>query len=102
MIGEPYTLGRWLVRAGQEDAFVTAWKELGDYFLSLPEPPGVGTLIRSLENTRLFFSFGPWRRLEDIGAMRADPRTPAMLGQLNALCEEATAGGYRVVATVGD
>jgi len=37
---EVYTLGRWLVKAGQEATFIHAWKELGAFFLSLPEPQG--------------------------------------------------------------
>jgi heme-degrading monooxygenase HmoA len=102
MEGMPYTVGRWLVKEGQEEAFVTAWKELGAYFLSLPHPPsGVGTLVQSTDNPRLFFSFGYWGSLEDIQAMRADPRTPAMIHRLAELCEEAAPGTYRWVAEVG-
>ena len=37
---------------------------------------------------------------EAVRAMRADPRTPGMVGKLTALCTEAQPGGYRVVATV--
>ena len=97
---EPYTLGRWLVKPGQQEAFITAWTELGVFFSSLPHPPGTGTLLRSIDNPHLFYSFGPWRNLDDIQAMRADPRTPAMISQLAALCTEATPGTFIVVATV--
>ena len=31
--------------------------------------------MRSVEDPALFYSFGPWRSLEDIQAMRADPGT---------------------------
>lgn len=99
--GAPYTLGRWLVKDGQEEAFVAAWKELGAFFLGLPNPPGQGTLVRSIDNPRLFYSFGPWKSLEDIQAMRSHPQTPAMFQRLIELCEEATPGAYRVVTTLG-
>jgi hypothetical protein len=44
----------------QEAAFVAAWQELAAFFLALPVPPRWGTLLRSLEDPRLFYSFGPW------------------------------------------
>lgn len=94
-----YTLALWPVKEGRELEFVEAWKGLSDYFLDLPNPPGTGTLIRSVEDPRLFYSFGPWRRIEDIQRMRSDPRTPEMIGKLTVLCEEAKPGTLRVVMT---
>ncbi len=101
MTSEPYTMGRWLVKSGQEAAFVAAWRDLGAYFPSLPHPPGIGTLVQSIDDARLFYSFGPWHSLEDIQAMRADPRTPGQLRRLIELCDEAAPGTFRWVATVG-
>ncbi|MBI4492075.1 MAG: hypothetical protein HY690_04710 [Chloroflexi bacterium] len=101
MENQVYTLGVWRVKPGQETAFVAAWKELGAFFMSLPEPPEPpGTLVQSLDDPQLFYSFGPWKSLEAIQAMRADPRTPAMIRQLAALCSEARPGNFRLVATV--
>src|SRR5215211_6675076 len=95
-----YTLALWRVKEGREEEFVEAWKSLSDYFLDLPNPPGgTGTLARSVEDSRLFYSFGPWRSLDDIRGMRSAPRTPEMIGKLTALCEEAKLGTFRVVAT---
>jgi hypothetical protein len=102
MESDVYTLGVWKVKRGQEQAFIAAWKALGDYFFSLPKPPGPGTLVQSLEDPTQFYSFGPWRNVEDIQAMRADPRTPEKIGKLVALCEEAKPGAFRVVARVGE
>jgi hypothetical protein len=99
-----YTLALWRVKEGREGEFVQAWKSLSDYFLSLPNPPGTGTLVRSVEDPGLFYSFGPWRgpwrSLQDIQRMHSDPRTPEMIGKLSALCEEAKPGTFRVVMTV--
>ncbi len=96
-----YTLALWRVKEGREEEFVEAWKgDLADYFSNLPNPPGEsGTLIRSVEDPQLFYSFGPWKSLEDIQKMRSDPRTPEMIGKLAALCEEAKPGTFQVVAT---
>jgi len=95
-----YTLALWRVKEGKEEEFVEAWKGLSGYFLDLPNPPaGTGTLVRSMEDPRLFYSFGPWRSIEDIQRMRSDPRTPEVIGKLGALCEEAKPGTFRLVAT---
>ena len=100
MQGDVYTLGVWKVKPGQEEGFIAVWKELGDFFRSLPNPPGPGTLVQSLDDPTLFYSFGPWNSLADIQAMRAHPQTPAMIGKLASLCETATPAAFRLVATV--
>ncbi len=97
--GTAYTLALWRVKEGRDEEFVEAWKGLSEYFLDLPNPPGTGTLVRSVEDPRLFYSFGPWKSLEDIQRMRSDPRTPEVIGKLVALCEEAKPGTFQVVAT---
>lgn len=98
MTGAYYTLGVWRVREGREADFIAAWMAVGDAFFELPGPPGPGTLLRSESDPSLFHSFGPWDRLEDIQAMRADPRAQAAIARLVDLCEEALPGTFRVVA----
>ncbi len=81
MSEQPYTLARWFVVPGQEEGFIAAWHELAAFFLSLKAPPRWGTLLRSVEDPRLFYSFGPWPSMETIAAMRAHPTgsvTPAL------------------------
>ena len=99
---QPYTLARWLVRSGQEDAFVAAWNELAAYFLGLRQPPRWGMLLRSVDEPRLFYSFGPWPSLETIASMRADPRTPDAMARLTELCEAADPGTFLVAAAAGE
>lgn len=97
---EMYTLGRWLVTPGREDEFVAAWRGLADFFLSLehPPPPGSGVLVRSLDDPRLFYSFGPWDDPSHVAEMRQHPGAAEHIGALVALCEDATPGGYEVIA----
>lgn len=99
MSGEVYTHGAWRTKEGKEADFIAAWQALGRYFAGLANPPGVGTLLQSVEDPQLFYSFGPWDRLEDIEAMRNQPETPAEIGKLMELCEEGRPGTFRVVAT---
>jgi hypothetical protein len=95
-----YTLGVWKVKPGQEVEFVAAWKELGGIFSELDRPPGTGTLIQSISDPALFYSFGPWSRLEDVQEMRGDPRAQRAIQRLVDLCTEATPGTFRMVAEV--
>ena len=99
MSDEIYTLGAWRVKDGKQDEFVEAWKALGDYFRSLPKPPGEGTLLQSVDDPLQFYSFGPWHSLDDIQEMRSRPDTPGEIGKLMELCEEGRPGAFRVVAT---
>jgi heme-degrading monooxygenase HmoA len=96
---EIYTLGVWRVKDGKQSDFVDAWRALGRHFRGLPQPPGEGTLLQSLDDPQQFYSFGPWRSLDDIDAMRSHPDTPEEIGNLMDLCEEGNPGAFRVVAT---
>ena len=94
-----YTLGVWRVKPGVEDEFIVAWKALAIIFSQLPEPPsGKGTLIQSLDDPSLFYSFGPWKSLTDVEAMRKNTNALEGLNKLRELCSEATPGGFCVVA----
>ncbi len=99
-MGAPYTLAMWQVRPGREAAFVAAWDHLAQTFAGLPAPPEWGTLLQSDADPSLFYSFGPWRRLDDIAAMRSDAGVQEALQRVRDLCENATPGVYRVVRHV--
>ena len=99
MSDQVYTLGVWRVKSGKEDEFVAAWQGLGRYFRSLPHPPGVGTLLQSVDDPQQFYSFGPWRTLDDIREMRNLPETAREIGKLIDLCEAGQPGAFRVAAT---
>ena len=99
MSDEIYTLGAWRVKNGKQSEFVEEWKALGRYFRSLPQPPGEGTLLQSVDDPQQFYSFGPWRSLDDIQNMRNHPDTAGEIGKLMELCLEGRPGAFRVVAT---
>jgi heme-degrading monooxygenase HmoA len=96
---EPYTLALWRVKPGREEAFLEAWRGLGAVFSALP---GVrhGTLVQSVEDPLLYYSFGPWRSLDDICAMRADARAQEAFGRLRDLCDEMRPGVFRQVLRI--
>lgn len=96
-----YTHALWKVKSGKEAEFIEAWKGLGTAFSNLPSKPSThGTLIQSLADPTEFYSFGPWNSLEEIQEMRANPDAQAAFGRVVELCDQATPGGYRVVAEI--
>lgn len=95
-----YTHAMWKVQPGREAEFVAAWQALSEVFSSLEGKPLWGSLLQSLADPSLFFSFGPWRSLSDVEAMRADPEAQAALARVKELCVEATPGAFRRVAHV--
>jgi heme-degrading monooxygenase HmoA len=100
MSEQAYTLAMYRVKAGQEDAFVSAWGGLAETFSSLPSPPLWGTLIRHLADRTLFYSFGPWRSAEHVAAMRENAAAREAFRRLQELCVELKPGDYEVVTHV--
>jgi hypothetical protein len=95
-----YTLAAWHVRNGQTDAFLQIWREeLANAFRAV-NPAARGTLIQSLDDPQLFYSFGPWASLEEMQAARVAPQVRAAISKLMGLCELATPGAYQVVLTI--
>lgn len=93
-----YTLAQWRVREGREDEFVRMWEDdLAATFAGLEHPPLWGRLLRSTQDPRLFYSFGPWRRREDIAAMRSSSRAKEIFQAMAALCEEMHPGEYELL-----
>src|SRR5512143_2364905 len=94
-----YTLGIWRVKPGKEAEFIEAWKGVSAVFSQLDNPPGgKGTLVQSLSDPLLFYSWGEWPSLQAIQAMRLDPRAKEALGKVGDLCTESAPGTYKLVA----
>ncbi len=94
-----YTLGAWRVKPGKEAEFIEAWKGLSTVFRQLPmAPEGTATLVQSLNDPLLFYSFGAWPSLESVQAMRQNATAQEGIKKVAELCTEATPGSYRVAA----
>jgi heme-degrading monooxygenase HmoA len=99
MTNKFYTHALWRVKPGQQPQFVEAWTALGQIFAKLPGC-GPGTLIQSISDATLFYSFGPWSSLQAIEAMRRDPDALNGIQRVKELCDEAVPGTYQVVGEV--
>jgi hypothetical protein len=95
-----YTHAQWRVKPGREAEFVKAWREMIKAFSNLPARPMRGTLIQSLVDESLFYSFGQWKSLSDIVAMRHDPRAREAFQKVMELCVEASPSTYRMIADI--
>ncbi|MEX2552407.1 MAG: antibiotic biosynthesis monooxygenase [Actinomycetota bacterium] len=100
MNGDFYTHAMWRVRPGSEEEFERIWREeLAPAFRAVG-PDATGTLIQSLQDSQLFFSFGPWASLEEMERARSDPEARRAIAKLLALCDEASPGAYKLVLRI--
>ncbi len=86
-MAETYTSGRWLVRPGEEDAFLQAWTEFVEWGSGFS---GSGTfrLVRDLEVPGQYVSFCPWESFDAQQAWKEDPEFRERLGRARGHCEE--------------
>ena len=98
-IGQPYTSGRWLVKAGNEEAFIERWTAFTQW--SLNNAPGAESfvLIQDTSDPRRFLSFGAWDNLAAVTTWRQSPEFGELLGECRALCEEFEPHDYALAAT---
>jgi hypothetical protein len=95
-----YTLAYWKVKENKEMEFKDIWeKELAPAFLAV-NPYAVGTLIQSLENPHIFYSFGPWTNLTLMQNARANEKVRAVITKLASLCDEAQPGSFKKILSV--
>jgi heme-degrading monooxygenase HmoA len=80
-IGQPYTSGRWLVRAGSEEDFIERWTAFTEW--SLKNAPAAESffLIQDTGDPRRFLSFGAWEDPEAVRAWRQRPEFSELLGE---------------------
>jgi heme-degrading monooxygenase HmoA len=99
--GQPYTSGRWVVKAGSEDEFVARWTEFTEW--SLANAPGAEhfVLIREVANPRHFLSFGAWEDADTVSAWRGSQEFQARLAACRAVCDEFTGTDHVLSAAVG-
>jgi heme-degrading monooxygenase HmoA len=96
---ETYTSGLWMVKAGEEDAFVEAWKEFVGWASAMP---GSQTfrLVRNLDEPNRFMSFAPWNDFETQHAWKQPPDFPERIGRVRRHCEDFQPLTYELVTEV--
>jgi quinol monooxygenase YgiN len=99
-IGQPFTSGDWLVKAGNERAFIDVWTEVADWCLE--HAPGARSfrLIRDEKNPRHFISFGEWEDFDSISVARGQPGFLEPFRQCQRLCDRFSGSDYTVALAV--
>ena len=100
MKDEFYTLTYWHVKENSEEEFINIWKkDFAPVFMKL-NPYSKVTLVQSLENPNIYYSFGPWINVEQMQASRADKNYRSAIIKLVSLCSEARPGSFKNILSV--
>ena len=96
---ETYTSGTWLVKDGEDDAFVEAWTAFVEW---AREMPGSGTfrLVRDHDEPRRYLSFAPWESFEAQRAWKELPEFPERIGRVRQHCESFEPSTLELVTDV--
>jgi hypothetical protein len=95
-----YTFAFWKIKDNNEEEFLHIWeKDFAPAFIEL-NPYSRITLIQSLENPNIYYSFGPWINLELLQSSRADEKYRNAVSRLVSLCTEARPGSFKNILTL--
>ena len=97
----PYTLGEWTVRAGHEEDFVAAWRQLAEWTADNIPGSSWAKLLQDRDAPDRFVSFGPWTDHEAIAAWRQHPGFGERVARIRELVEAFTPHDMVVATEVG-
>jgi heme-degrading monooxygenase HmoA len=96
---ETYTSGNWIVKPGEEDAFVQEWTAFVTWASGMP---GSGTfrLVRDLDHPSTYMSFAPWESFEAERDWKSLPEFPERIGRVRRHCEDFQPSTHELVTEV--
>jgi quinol monooxygenase YgiN len=84
-----YTLSRWSVKSGNEEAFIHAWQEFSEWTLRhRPGAEGEARLLQDHEHPGLFFAIRLWEDTQSIEGWRKSPEFREFITKAVTLCED--------------
>ncbi len=98
-VAETYTSGAWVVKSGEEDAFVQEWTAFATWAKGMP---GSGTfrLVRDLDQPSNYMSFAPWESFEAQSAWKELPEFRERIGRVRRHCEDFRPSTHELVTDV--
>jgi heme-degrading monooxygenase HmoA len=98
-MAETYTSGVWIVKEGEEDAFVAAWREFASWGHTWP---GCGTLrlVRDHYEPNRYMSFGPWESFDAQQAWKDDPAFKERIMRVRQHVDDFTPSVFELVTAV--
>jgi heme-degrading monooxygenase HmoA len=97
---ETYTSGRWIVRPGEEDAFVQEWTAFVTWASEMPGS-GAFRLVRDLDHSNTYMSFAPWESFEAQRAWKELPEFSERIGRVRSHCDHFEPSTHELVTAVG-
>lgn len=98
-VPETYTHGTWVVKAGEEDAFVDAWRQFVTWATTM-DGSGTFRLVRDVDRPDRFMSFAPWDTFEAQNAWKRLPEFREQIGRVRAHCEDFEPSVFELVTVV--
>ena len=97
---ETYTSGLWVVKPGEEDAFVEEWRAFVTWASGMA---GSGTfrLVRDVDQPGRYMSFAPRGSFDAQQAWKELPEFRERIGRVRSHCEEFQPSTHELVTTVG-
>ena len=98
-MAETYTNGVWMVKPGEEDAFVSAWREFASWGHTWP---GCGTLrlVRDTSEPSRYMSFGAWESFDAQRAWKDDPEFRERMARVQRHVENFAPSVFELVTAV--
>jgi heme-degrading monooxygenase HmoA len=96
---ETYTSGTWVVKPGEEDAFVREWTAFVAWGSSMPGS-GAFRLVRDVDRPSIYMSFGPWVSFDAQRAWKELPEFRERIGRVRSHCEDFQPATYELITHV--
>ena len=100
MTSQDHASGMWLVRAGDEDAFIERWREWLTTTSSGVEGFGGAHLLRSNDDPRRFVSYSEWSDARARDAWKQSARFSEGFAACRAFCDDFQGGDFTAVVQV--
>jgi heme-degrading monooxygenase HmoA len=98
-VTETYTNGAWIVKAGEDDAFVQEWTEFVTW-ASAMSGSGTFRLVRDVDRPEHYMSFAPWESFEAQKTWKDLPEFRERIGRVRSHCEDFTPLVFELVTQV--
>lgn len=98
-IKQPFTLGVWKVKPGNEDTFISEWRAFAHWTAEHQAGALRAALLQDSDRPEQFISFGPWENTEAIKAWRERPEFTAFVSKARQLCDEFEPHSLMLVAS---
>jgi heme-degrading monooxygenase HmoA len=96
---ETYTNGTWMVKAGEEDAFVEEWTNFVNWGRSYA---GSGTfrLVRDRDQPERYMSFADWESFDAQKAWKSEPDFKERIGRVRSHCSDFQPSVFELVTRI--